>query len=163
MISQINFTFGSSQLLRDIAKKHPDRNFKLCVSNGENVKYALFDVSGKDNVFSSPVSLKAITGFGDDLRGIISYQSFKLSKDDERIMREKAKDTIANSKDFKGANAILLCSRVGHPNSTILLSAWNSQNDLNSWHDSSLYSSLNEFSARGPQNTYFSETYTLAD
>ncbi|WP_367341900.1 hypothetical protein [Limosilactobacillus sp.] len=163
MISQINFTFGSSQLLRDIAKKHPDRTFKLCVSNGDNVKYALFDVSGKENIFSSPISLKTIDGFGDDLRGIISYQSFKLSNDDERIMREKAKDIIASSKQAKGANAILLCNRVGHPNSTILLSAWNSQADLNAWHDSNLYSSLNEFSARGPQNTYFSETYSLAD
>lgn len=163
MISQVNFTFGSSQLLRDIAKKHPDRQFKLCESHGETAKFALFDVSGQDNIFSSPIRLKPIAGFGDDLRGIICYQSFKLSKDDEQIMREKAKDIINNSKDAQGANAILLCDRVGHPNSTILLSAWNSQNDLNAWHDSNLYSSLNEFSARGPQNTYFSETYSLAD
>lgn len=163
MISQLNFTFGSSSLLRDIAKKYPDRPFKLFVSSGENAQHALFDLSGKENIFSSPIRLKVIKSAGaDDLRGIVYYQSFKLSTDDEQIMRKKVTDLINDSQNVKGLNSILMCERVGHSQLTILISTWNSQKDLDQWLDSNEYAPLLEFSARGLQNTYFSEKYTLA-
>lgn len=87
MLTKVSFTFGSHQVLEDIIKKNPDRQFKLMQASTHSNKLALFDISGQDSIFKSPVVLTILNAsLNANMNGILYYQSFQVNGDRQNLL-----------------------------------------------------------------------------
>lgn len=163
VLTKINFTFGSRQILEDIINKHPDRQFKLMQASTHSNKLALFDLSGKKTIFKSPVTLTVLdASLNLNFTGIFYYQSFQVNSDRQKLLYESLQK-IANDKPAN-ANAVLMTSVDNSNNGStfVLLSVWNTFEDLTNWQESDSFSTLAKFTTRGSDNYYYDETYRPA-
>ena len=137
MLTKVSFTFGSHQILEDIIKNNPDRQFKLVQASTHSNKLALFDLSGQDPVFKSPVTLNVLeSSLNASLNGVLYYQSFQV-------------------------NGVLMTSVANHNESStlVLLTSWNDFEDLTAWRESDSFKSLTNFTTMGSDNYYYDEIY----
>lgn len=160
MLTKVNFTFGSHQILEDIIKNNPDRQFKLMQASTHSNKLALFDLSGEETVFKSPVTLNVLESSLDaNLAGILYYQSFQVNGDRQKLLYNSLEKIVDDAPSI--ANGVLMTSVANHNESStlVLLTAWNDFEDLTTWRESDAFKSLTNFTTMGSDNYYYDEIY----
>lgn len=160
MLTKVSFTFGSHQILEDIVKKNPDRQFKLMQASTHSNKLALFDLSGQDSVFKSPVTLTVLeSSLNASLTGVLYYQSFQVNGDRQKLLYNSLEKIVDDAPSF--ANGVLMTSVANHNESStlVLLTAWNDFEDLTAWRESDSFKSLTNFTTMGSDNYYYDEIY----
>lgn len=160
MLTKVSFTFGSYQILEDIIKNNPDRQFKLMQASTHSNKLALFDLSGEETVFKSPVTLNVLESSLDaNLAGILYYQSFQVNGDRQKLLYNSLEKIVDDAPSI--ANGVLMTSVANHNESStlVLLTAWNDFEDLTAWRESDAFKSLTNFTTMGSDNYYYDEIY----
>lgn len=160
MLTKVSFTFGSHQILEDIIKNNPDRQFKLMQASTHSNKLALFDLSGEETVFKSPVTLNVLESSLDaNLAGILYYQSFQVNGDRQKLLYNSLEKVVDDAPSI--ANGVLMTSVANHNESStlVLLTAWNDFEDLTPWRESDAFKSLTNFTTMGSDNYYYDEIY----
>lgn len=160
MLTKVSFTFGSHQILEDIIKNNPDRQFKLMQASTHSNKLALFDLSGEETVFKSPVTLNVLESSLDaNLAGILYYQSFQVNGDRQKLLYNSLEKIVDDAPSI--ANGVLMTSVANHNESStlVLLTAWNDFEDLTTWRESDAFKSLTNFTTMGSDNYYYDEIY----
>ncbi|KRM35192.1 hypothetical protein [Limosilactobacillus pontis] len=160
MLTKVSFTFGSHQILEDIIKNNPDRQFKLMQASTHSNKLALFDLSGEETVFKSPVTLNVLESSLDaNLAGILYYQSFQVNGDRQKLLYNSLEKIVDDAPSI--ANGVLMTSVANHNESStlVLLTAWNDFEDLTAWRESDAFKSLTNFTTMGSDNYYYDEIY----
>lgn len=160
MLTKVNFTFGSHQILEDIIKNNPDRQFKLMQASTHSNKLALFDLSGEETVFKSPVTLNVLESSLDaNLAGILYYQSFQVNGDRQKLLYNSLEKIVDDAPSI--ANGVLMTSVANHNESStlVLLTAWSDFEDLTTWRESDAFKSLTNFTTMGSDNYYYDEIY----
>lgn len=159
MLTKISLTFGSRQILQSIIDKYPERHFKLMQASTHSRKLALFDLSGKDTVFKSPVVYTVLDETLDaDLSGMFYYQSFQVNGDRQKLLYNSLQKVI---EEASGMNAGLMLSVDNKSEATtlVLLTAWKDFESLNAWKNSDSFNSLINFTTLGSDNDYYDEIY----
>lgn len=160
MLTKVSFTFGSHQILENIIKANPERQFKLMKASTHSDKLALFDLSSQDSVFKSPVIL---TVLGESLNaqfsGILYYQSFQVNGDRQKLLYNSLEKIVDDAPSI--ANGVLMTSVANQNESStlVLLTTWNDFEDLTAWRESSSFKSLANFTSMGSDNYYYDEIY----
>ena len=160
MLTKVSFTFGSHQILEDIIKNNPDRQFKLMQASTHSNKLALFDLAGEETVFKSPVTLNVLESSLDaNLAGILYYQSFQVNGDRQKLLYNSLEKVVDDAPSI--ANGVLMTSVANHNESStlVLLTAWNDFEDLTAWRESDAFKSLTNFTTMGSDNYYYDEIY----
>ncbi|MCH3922468.1 antibiotic biosynthesis monooxygenase [Limosilactobacillus sp.] len=160
MLTKISFTFGSRQILKDIIDKNPDRQFKLMQASTHSHKLALFDFSGKETIFKTPVALTVLNeSLNDNHNGILYYQSFQVNGDRQQLLYNTLDKIVTDAPEF--ANGFLMTSVANRNESStlVLLSAWNDFEDLTAWRESDTFKDLDNFMTVGSDNYYYDEIY----
>lgn len=160
MLTKVSFTFGSHQILEDIIKNNPDRQFKLMQASTHSNKLALFDLSGEETVFKSPVTLNVLESSLDaNLAGILYYQSFQVNGDRQKLLYNSLEKIVDDAPSI--ANGVLMTSVANHNESStlVLLTAWNDFEDLTAWREGDAFKSLTNFTTMGSDNYYYDEIY----
>lgn len=164
MTDKIILTFGSPDNLKQLMADHPDRQFAYLEEAKHEDKFALFDLSGKDNsIFDFGITLRKLKEVGNtEFRGIIRYESFRLGQHDKDIFRKKATEMLNNSQK-DGMIGGMLCSRDDAKQRTILITMWIDRDKMKAWRNGGSYKDIIEFAERSPRNDHFTELYRLAD
>jgi hypothetical protein len=160
VLTKVSFTFGSHQVLEDIIKNNPDRQFKLMQASTHSNKLALFDLSGKDPVFKSPVILTVLNAsLNANLSGILYYQSFQVNGDRQKLLNNSLEKIVEDAPSI--ANGVLMTSVANQNESStlVLLTSWNDFEDLTAWRESDSFKSLANFTTLGSDNYYYDEIY----
>ena len=160
MLTKVSFTFGSHQILEDIIKNNPDRQFKLVQASTHSNKLALFVLSGQDSVFKSPVTLNVLeSSLNASLNGVLYYQSFQVNGDRQKLLYNSLEKIVDDAPSI--ANGVLMTSVANHNESStlVLLTAWNDFEDLTAWRESDSFKSLTNFTTMGSDNYYYDEIY----
>ncbi|MDD6432716.1 MAG: antibiotic biosynthesis monooxygenase [Lactobacillaceae bacterium] len=160
MLTKVSFTFGSHQVLEDIIKNNPDRQFKLMQASTHSNKLALFDLSGKDSIFKSPVILTVLNAsLNAKMNGVLYYQSFQVNGDRQELLNNSLNKIVEDAPSI--ANGFLLTSVASQSQGStlVLLSAWNDFEDLTAWRESDSFKSLTNFTTLGSDNNYYDEIY----
>lgn len=163
MLTKISFTFGSHQILEDIINNNPDRQFKLMQASTHSNKLALFDFSSKDPIFKTPVTLTVLDeSFNSNFNGILYYQSFQVNGDRQNLLYNSLQKTV--DENLANANGAVMTSIANHNESStlVLLSAWNTFEDLTAWRESESFKALTNFTSLGSDNYYYDEIYRPA-
>ncbi|MDM8267194.1 hypothetical protein QUW44_08580 [Limosilactobacillus pontis] len=160
MLTKVSFTFGSHQVLEDIIKKNPDRQFKLMQASTHSNKLALFDISGQDSIFKSPVVLTILNASPNaNMNGILYYQSFQVNGDRQNLLNNSLDKIVEDAPNI--ANGVFLTSVASKSEGAtlVLLTSWNDFEDLTSWRESDSFKSLTNFTTLGSDNYYYDEIY----
>lgn len=160
MITKISFTFGSRQILEDITKKNPDRQFKLMQASTHSNKLALFDLSGKDPIFKTPVVLTVLNeSLNSNLNGILYYQSFQVNGDRQQVLYNSLQKIVNDRPDNCNGAFMTSVANRNESSTLVLLTAWDSFEDLTAWRESDSFASLKNFTSLGSDNYYYDEIY----
>ncbi|MDM8332109.1 hypothetical protein QUW45_05330 [Limosilactobacillus pontis] len=160
MLTKVSFTFGSHQVLEDIIKKNPDRQFKLMQASTHSNKLALFDISGQDSIFKSPVVLTILNASPNaNMNGILYYQSFQVNGDRQNLLNNSLDKIVEDAPSI--ANGVFLTSVASKSEGAtlVLLTSWNDFEGLTSWRESDSFKSLTNFTTLGSDNYYYDEIY----
>ena len=143
MLTKISLTFGSRQILQSIIDKYPERHFKLMQATTHTRKLALFDLSGKDTIFQSPVKLTTLDSTLDaQLNGL--YNTL------QKVLTEPA--------DMNGGYMLSVDNKA-EATTLVLLTAWADFEALTAWKESETFTSLKNFTSMGSDNSYYDEIY----
>ncbi|WP_076459096.1 hypothetical protein [Limosilactobacillus caccae] len=159
MLTTISLTFGSREILQSIIDKYPQRRFKMMQASAHSNKLALFDLSGEETVFKSPVKLTVLDeSLNANLNGLFYYQSFQVNGDRQKLLHNSLQKVI---EDATGMNGGLMLSVDNKAEATtlVLLTAWQDFESLTAWKESDTFKSLLTFTTRGSDNGYYDEIY----
>lgn len=160
MLTKLSLTFGSRQILQSIIDKYPDRQFKLMQATTHSSKLALFDLSGKDTIFKSPVELTVLDETLDaNFNGMLYYQSFQVNGDRQKLLYNSLQKIIEEAPNNMNGGLMLSVANKAESTTLVLLTAWSEFEDLTAWKNSNSYSTLKNFTTMGSDNYYFDETY----
>ncbi|MBB1078525.1 hypothetical protein H5S09_01565 [Limosilactobacillus sp. STM2_1] len=159
MLTKISLTFGSRQILQSIIDKYPERHFKLMQTTTHTRKLALFDLSGKDTIFKSPVELSVLDETLDaNLNGLFYYQSFQVNGDRQKLLYNSLQKVIEDPSDMNGGYLLSVDNKV-EATTLVLLTSWKDFESLTNWQNSESFKSLKNFTSMGSDNSYYDEIY----
>ncbi|GGI64329.1 hypothetical protein [Limosilactobacillus caviae] len=159
MLTKISLTFGSRQILQSIIDKYPERHFKLMQATTHTRKLALFDLSGKDSIFESPVKLTVLDSTLDaSLNGMFYYQSFQVNGDRQKLLYNTLQKVITEPSNMNGGYLLTVDNKV-EATTLVLLTSWESFENLTTWKESESFKSLQNFTSMGSDNSYYDEIY----
>lgn len=160
MLTKISFTFGSQPILEDIIKKYPDRRFKLMQATTHTRKLALFDLSGKETIFKSPVKLTVLDESPNaNLNGMFYYQSFQVNGDRQKLLYNSLEKVVTDNSGKMNGSYLLNVDNKAEATTLILLTSWRDYQDLTDWQQSEAFKSLRNFTSMGSDNGYYDEIY----
>lgn len=159
MLTKISLTFGSREILQSIIDKYPDRHFKMMQASTHSNKLALFDLSGQETVFKSPVKLTVLDEtLNANLDGIFYYQSFQVNGDRQKLLYNSLQKVIEDAGKMNGG-LMLSVDNKADATTLVLLTAWQDFESLTAWKNSDSFKSLTTFTTRGSDNGYYDEIY----
>lgn len=160
MLTKISFTFGSRQILEDIINNNPDRQFKLMQASTHSNKLALFDLSNKETVFKTPVTLTVLDeSLNSQFNGIFYYQSFQVNGDRQDLLYNSLQKVVDAKPALANGAVMASVANKDESSTLILLTAWASYEDLTTWRESDSFNSLKNFTTLGSDNYYYDEVY----
>lgn len=160
VLTKISFTFGSRQVLKKIISQNTDRKLKLMQASTHSNKLALFDFSGKETVFKTPVNLTVLNeSLNANFNGILYYQSFQVNGDRQKLLYDSLDKIIDDAPEIGNGFLMNSVSNQSESSTLILLSAWNDFEDLTAWRESDSFKSLANFTTIGSDNYYYDEIY----
>ncbi|WP_323065278.1 hypothetical protein, partial [Limosilactobacillus reuteri] len=153
MLTKISLTFGSRQILQSIIDKYPERHFKLMQATTHTRKLALFDLSGKDTIFQSPVKLTTLDSTLDaQLNGMFYYQSFQVNGDRQKLLYNTLQKVLTEPADMNGGYMLSVDNKA-EATTLVLLTAWADFEALTAWKESETFTSLKNFTSMGSDNS----------
>lgn len=159
MLTKISLAFGSHEILQSIIDKYPDRKFKLMEATSHTRKLALFDLSGKDTIFKSPVELTVLDETLDaNLDGLFYYQSFQVNGDRQKLLYNSLQKVIEDATTMNGGLMLSVANK-SEASTLVLLTAWKDFESLTEWQNSESFKSLKNFTTLGSDNSYYDEIY----
>ena len=160
MLTKLSFTFGSHQLLQGIIDDHPERTFKLMQASTHSNKLALFDLSNQNPIFKNPVVLTVLDETMDsNYNGLFYYQSFQVNGDRQQVLYNSLQKVIADKPAAMNAGLMTSVANKAESSTLVLITAWDSFEDLTAWKNSDSFASLTNFTTMGPDNYYYDEVY----
>lgn len=159
MLTKISLTFGSRQILQSIIDKYPERHFKLMQTTTHTRKLALFDLSGKDTIFQSPVKLTTLDStLNAQLNGMFYYQSFQVNGDRQKLLYNTLQKVLTEPANMNGGYMLSVDNKA-EATTLVLLTAWADFESLTAWMESETFTSLKNFTSMGSDNSYYDEIY----
>lgn len=160
MISQIHYAAGSKAYIDGEIRKYADRRMQPVESIDTADKYELYDLSDKDNVLGDSIDLIVEHAVGnDEFKGVLYYQAFDLSKHRDESVAKAIKDALDSA--YQDTNSGLvngyLAHRADHPLTIVMLSIWQTEDDLDKWLKSDAYTPLKRFTTQRIRN--FTEAF----
>lgn len=160
MLTKLSFTFGSHQILQDIIDKHPDRKFKLMQASTHSNKLALFDLSNQETIFKTPVILNVLDEtMNSDYSGLFYYQSFQVNGDRQQVLYNSLQKVVNDKAGNMNAGLMMSVANKAEGATLVLLTIWNSFEDLTAWKNSESFQTLTSFTSMGSDNYYYDEIY----
>lgn len=160
MLTKLSFTFGSHQILQGIIDDHPDRKFKLMQASTHSNKLALFDLSNQNPIFKNPVVLTVLDETMDNnYNGLFYYQSFQVNGDRQQVLYNSLQKVIADKPAAMNAGLMTSVANKAESSTLVLITAWDSFEDLTAWKNSDSFASLTNFTTMGSDNYYYDEVY----
>lgn len=160
MLTKISLTFGSHQVLKKISDQNADRKLKLMQASTHSNKLALFDFSGKETVFKTPVKLTVLNeSLNANFNGLLYYQSFQVNGDRQKLLYDSLDKIVDNAPEIGNGFLLNSVASQGEGSTLILLSAWNDFEDLTAWRESESFKSLANFTSISSDNYYYDEIY----
>ncbi|WP_283587949.1 hypothetical protein [Limosilactobacillus viscerum] len=160
MLTKLSFTFGSRQILQGIIDNNPDRKLKLMQASTHSNKLALFDLSNQDTIFKTPVVLNVLDEtLNSSYDGLFYYQSFQVNGDRQQVLYNSLQKVIADKPGNMNAGLMTSVANKAESTTLVLLTAWNSFEDLTAWKNSESFSNLTSFTTMGSDNYYYDEVY----
>lgn len=160
MLTKLSLTFGSEKVLKQIIDQNPDRQFKLMQASTHSNKIALFDYSNKDSIFNSPVNFRVLgESLNSNLNGMLFYQSFQVNGDRQDLLYNSLQKIAESDNKLMNGKYFLQVDSRDQSSTLVLLTSWNSFDDLMAWKKSDEFLSLAGFTNEGSNNYYYDETY----
>lgn len=160
MLTKLSFTFGSHQILQGIIDNNPDRKLKLMQASTHSNKLALFDLSNQEPIFKTPVVLTVLDETMDsNYNGLFYYQSFQVNGDRQQVLYNSLQKVIADKPGEMNAGLMTSVANKAESSTLVLITAWNSFEDLTAWKNSDSFASLTNFTTMGSDNYYYDEVY----
>lgn len=160
MLTKLSFTFGSHQILQGIMSKHPDRKFKLMQASTHSNKSALFDLSSLETIFKTPVILNVLDEtMNSNYNGLFYYQSFEVNGDRQQVLYNSLQKVVNDKPGNMNAGLMMSVANKAESATLILLTVWDSFEDLTAWKNSDSFAALTNFTSMGSDNYYYDETY----
>lgn len=160
MLTKLSFTFGSHQILQGIIDDNPDRKLKLMQASTHSNKLALFDLSNQNTIFKNPVVLTVLDETMDsNYNGLFYYQSFQVNGDRQQVLYNSLQRVIADKPAAMNAGLMTSVANKAESSTLVLITAWNSFEDLTAWKNSDSFASLTNFTTMGSDNYYYDEVY----
>lgn len=160
MLTKLSFTFGSHQILQEIIERYPDRDLRLMQAATHSSKLALFDLSGQDTIFKTPVELTVLDEtLNSNYHGLFYYQSFQVNGDRQQVLYNSLQKIIDNQPGNMNAGFMTSIANKVESSNLVLLTIWPSYTDLKAWEDSNSFATLDSFTGGGSDNYYYDEVY----
>ncbi|WP_288636713.1 hypothetical protein [Limosilactobacillus oris] len=160
MLTKLSFTFGSHQILQGIIDNNPDRKLKLMQASTHSNKLALFDLSNQNPIFKNPVVLTVLDETMDsNYNGLFYYQSFQVNGDRQQVLYNSLQKVIADKPAAMNAGLMTSVANKAESSTLVLITAWDSFEDLTAWKNSDSFASLTNFTTMGSDNYYYDEVY----
>ena len=161
MLSQLSYTSGSKGILEPFIKNYSDRHLVMTMDASNQNRCTLFDLSGKEPIFSTPIRFTtlqqngSLTSFGP----FIHLESYHLDTDPEKLLLKHASQLLDDLTNQPGFNGGLLLRNQAHTGAIIMLTTWENAGSLSNWTEGSSARVLREFQTPGPQNTFYHQDY----
>lgn len=148
MTKVINYALGSKSYFEEEVLANHDRHFIMAKNLNSDDNYILIDPSDLPSVFGSSIELEIMHHVGnDDFSGYIFLQAFDLNKEKREMLKKIAPKVLDQSiQSFNGKMAAgYFATREDHPQTLVMLTVWESTDDLEEWFDSSVHGQLKEY------------------
>jgi hypothetical protein len=160
VLTKLSFTFGSHQILQGIIDDYPDRKFKLMQASTHSNKLALFDLSNQNPIFKNPVVLTVLDETMDsNYNGLFYYQSFQVNGDRQQVLYNSLQKVITDKPAAMNAGLMTSVANKAESSTLVLITAWDSFEDLTAWKNSDSFVNLTNFTTMGSDDYYYDEVY----
>ena len=123
-------------------------------------KLALFDLSNQNPIFKNPVVLTVLDETMDsNYNGLFYYQSFQVNGDRQQVLYNSLQKVIADKPAAMNAGLMTSVANKAESSTLVLITAWDSFEDLTAWKNSDSFASLTNFTTMGSDNYYYDEVY----
>lgn len=163
MLKQINYSAGPKSYFEEQINDNPDRRFVLAENLNTEDNYFLLDLSGKKSIFEDSITLRSLYSIGNDrFNGYLFYQAFDLRTEDRELLQKVAPTVLEKTKDYSNElNTGYLFERVDHPQTTVMITTWDTEKALDDWLNSPIYHELDDFISKRLRN--FSEKFRVTE
>lgn len=164
MIKTINYALGSKSYCDYEVKSNPDRNLIMAENITTEDSYMLLDTTGKPSIFGDSIQLSTLNHIGDDkFSGYFYLQAFDLEQEKREMLKEVIPDVLENThSQFKGymTNG-LLCQRLDHPQTLIMITVWSGRAPFREWLNSDVHKKLDDYTNQQLLN--FTELFKVVE
>jgi hypothetical protein len=159
MVRNLNTSFGSEPVLRQIQKKNSSRQMTLLTNSSEETSFQLVDFSDQENIFYSPNRYQVLSESTFSVTGnIFIYDFFELADDTLSAFDEKIHHwSESNAKSYTLQNVLLLRPVDSKPHNRAILTIWNSESN----HSTFEMRELKELLEPYMNHNYFRTTYEV--
>jgi hypothetical protein len=144
MNNTIKMSFGTSKIIKEIKKEHPDIKLEV-FSNGNN-QYQIVDFNGNHGIFTNPITFQILSknNFSNNF-GFINYSYLNLNDNEKNIFNAEIKK-IKNNLNNEPIQGMILSREVSGRKRLVLITTWENYFDFNNWIKHNTLMSLVEIS-----------------
>ncbi|WP_295730186.1 hypothetical protein [uncultured Limosilactobacillus sp.] len=164
MIKVINYALGSKSYFDDEIKANPNRRLVMAENLTTEDNYILMDLSDQPSIFGMSIKLKTTHHVGNEsFDGYLFLQAFDLPKETREMLREVGPKVLDETyeKFADKINCGYFATRMDHPQTLVMLTIWQSEEDMKDWLGSSTYNKLKDYTNQQLRN--FTEVFKTVE
>lgn len=134
-------TTGTTHFLKNIIKKHNDKNFYLMKSSSATLVY--YEDKMKKSIFVSGRAYDIVHDIGEmNPKGIVVMDHIPVSEEELPVFEQKTKRQLDTLSEAPGVLAAKLLKE-DKANTFVILTQWRTENDLQKWKKTATTHELN--------------------